>query len=378
MTSKVNLLGLIQGWSFQEKKGSAFYNLFQKLHQAGNMCDVVDFEIPPVIRKAYFAKNISMSKDRWNVKDQLDVGRYHLASKYARDAIEAVESPYNSVIQIGSNFRIDATPIIKEREVPLFSFHDNNFSSYARSISSGIVANDVLHRAFNFEKSVYESLTRIFTMSKTLRRSFIEDFGLPEEKVVYAGFGSPFSINGPLDKSYSQKNILFVATHSFEAKGGKELLDAFRRVRKVIPDVTLTMIGKDWGIDEPGIECLGFLDKRNSGDLAIYKRCFEAASLFILPSHNEAFGEVFIEAMSYGVPCIGTRTGVMPELIEDNDSGFVVDPGDSEGLTNLIIELIESEEDLRKLGKAGFRAVSNEYQWSTVTSRIIKEVESFV
>ena len=66
---------------------------------------------------------------------------------------------------------------------------------------------------------------------------------------------------------------MFVATHSFEAKGGKELLDAFRRVRKVIPDVTLTMIGKDWGIDEPGIECLGFLDKRNSGDLAIYKRC---------------------------------------------------------------------------------------------------------
>lgn len=378
MTSKVNLLGLIQGWNFQEKKGSAFYNLFQQLRQAGSMCDVVDFEIPAVIRKAYFVKNISMSKERWNVKDQLDVSRYHVASRYARDAIEAVDSAYDSVIQIGSNFRIDASPIIKKKELPLFSFHDNNFSSYARSLRSDIVGSDVLDRAFKFEKGVYESLTRIFTMSKTLRRSFIEDFGLPEEKVVYAGFGSPFSLNGPIDKSYSQKNIVFVATHSFQAKGGRELLDAFRKVRKVIPDVTLTMIGKDWGINEPGVECLGFLDKRNEADLAIYKRSFEAASLFILPSHNEAFGEVFIEAMSYGVPCIGTRTGVMPELIEDNDAGFVVNPGDSKELTNLIIELIESEEDLRKLGQAGFEAVNNEYQWSTVTSRIINEVERFV
>lgn len=342
------------------------------------MCDVADFEMPKVLRKAFFLRNLSTSKERWNVKDQLDVGRYRLAGLYARDAVGEIQASYNSVIQIGSSFCIGKSPIIKKNEIPLFSYHDNNFSSYVRSVRPGVVGHNHLRRAFRFEQGVYESLTRVFTMSKTLRKSFIEDFGLPEEKVVYAGFGSPFFRNGAIDKDYSQRNIVFVATHSFEAKGGRELLDAFRRARKVVPGLTLTMIGKDWGVDEPGIKCLGFLDKRNEADLSIYKRSFEEASLFILPSHNEAFGEVFIEAMSYGVPCIGTKTGVMPEIIEGNKAGFVVNPGDSRELTRLIIELIESEDELRKLGQAGFQAVNNEYQWSTVTSRIINAIEPFV
>jgi len=378
MTSSVRFLGLMQGIGFQERKGSAFYNLFQQLRLNGNMLEVAGFQIPDAIRKAYFLKNISTSKERWNVRDQLDVDRYVLASKYACDAVNEVNENYNSVIQIGSNFSIAHAPNIRNRSVPLFSFHDNNFASYARSLRPGVVGDHILQRAFKYEQDVYKSLTRIFTMSKTLRKSFIEDFGLPEEKVVYAGFGTPFFSNSSESKDYSGKNIVFVATHSFESKGGKVLLEAFRMARKAIPDISLTMIGKDWGISEPGVECLGFLDKRDEVDFSLYKRTFEAASIFILPSYNEAFGEVFIEAMSHGVPCIGTRTGVMPELIEGNGAGFVVTPGDVEGLARLIIELIDSEEDLKRLGQAGMDAVNREYQWPAVISRILDSVEPFV
>lgn len=378
MTSSVKFLGLMQGIGFQERKGSAFYNLFQRLRLNGNMPEVAGFQIPAAVRKAYFLKNISTNKERWNIKDQLDVDRYALASKYACSAVNEVSEGYNSVIQIGSNFSIAHAPKIRSRAVPLFSFHDNNFASYARSIRSGVVGDDILQRAFKYEQDVYKSLTRIFTMSKTLRRSFIEDFGLPEEKVVYAGFGAPFFSDGSERKDYTGKNIVFIATHSFESKGGKVLLEAFRRARKAIPDISLTMIGKDWGINEPGVECLGFLDKRDEVDFSLYKRSFEGASLFILPSYNEAFGEVFIEAMSHGVPCIGTRAGVMPELIEGNGAGFVITPGDVEGLARLIIELIDSEGDLKRLGQAGMEAVNREYQWPTVISRILDAVEPFV
>nr|WP_245000343.1 glycosyltransferase family 4 protein [Marinobacter daepoensis] len=215
-------------------------------------------------------------------------------------------------------------------------------------------------------------------MSKTLRNSFISDFGLPEDKVIYAGFGSPFGVRDVKEKSYSSKNILFVASHSFESKGGKDLLAAFRKIRKLDPEVTLTLVGREWGVDEPGVKCIGFLDKRNAEDLRKYHECFELASIFVLPSHREAFGEVFIEAMSFGLPCIGTRAGVMPELIEENNAGYVVTPGDKDEIAQIILDLISSEDELRYLGANGQHAVESEYQWSTVTSRIISQIEKFV
>ncbi|WP_396623116.1 glycosyltransferase family 4 protein [Marinobacter sp. W-8] len=378
MTSKVQLLGLIQGWKFQEKKGSAFYNLFQHLSSTGIMTDIVDFEIPNLVRKAYFLKNIALSKELWKVKDQLDVGRYELASKHAQSAVEAIDSEYNSVIQIGSNYSVEGAQYIKNNDIPIFSFHDNNFSSYAKSLPQGLAPKDFLDRAFRFEQRVYDSLTRVFTMSKTLRKSFIEDFGLPEEKVVYAGFGSSFEVKDLSNKNYNSKNILFVASHSFKEKGGDDLIRAFRCLRKVYPNLTLTMVGKDWNIDEPGVSCIGFLDKRNPKDFKVYQNCFERASVFVLPSYNEAFGEVFIEAMSYGVPCIGTRCGVMPEIIEDNHAGYVIDRGDVTRLTQLISDLLASEDELKRLGFLGAKAVATEYQWSRVIQRVSSEIADFV
>lgn len=377
MTSEVKLLGLVQGWSFQEKKGSAFYQLFNELSESGYLAGLADFEIPSLIRKGLFLSNFSLNRERWNVKDQLDVRRYGLASRYADSAVSNTVADFNSIIQIGSNFSLTDS-LFGGKNIPKFSFHDNNCVSYFKYLPKRIVKDKRISSVFEYESRVYRDLSSIFTMSRTLRDSFIKDFGFPEDKVVYAGFGAPFGIRDIACKSYQSKNILFVASHSFESKGGKDLVTAFRKSRKKIPDLTLTMVGKDWGIDEPGITCLGFLDKRNPADFERYRKCFEHASLFVLPSHKEAFGEVFIEAMSYGVPCIGARTGVMPELIEGNAAGYVVNPGDIDHLTSLICDLVESECDLKKMGGNGIFAVDSEYQWSTVTSRIVSQVKKFI
>lgn len=378
MTDSVRLLGVMQGLAFQERKGSAFYCLFNELMASGCMDEVAGFEIPRVLRKALLLSNFSLSKELWKVKDQLDVNRYGLASWFARKAVSGSRSDFNSILQIGSDYRLGRCMNSPFSDVPLFSFHDNNFPSFLRSLSPGLVSNNRKVNAYNFEKGVYEELCSIFTMSNTLRNSFVKDFGLPEDKVIYAGFGSPFVAQDVSYKDYSTKNILFVASHSFESKGGKDLLGAFRKVRRSSPDVTLTLVGRDWGIDEPGVKCIGFLDKRKDEDLRKYRECFGLASLFVLPSHREAFGEVFIEAMSFGLPCIGSNAGVMPELIEGNNAGFVVKPGDQDELAKLILDLINSENELRTLGYNGLNAVDSEYQWSTVTSRISSQVKKFI
>jgi len=53
---------------------------------------------------------------------------------------------------------------------------------------------------------------------------------------------------------------------------------------------------------------------------------YEACDAFVLPSVKEGFGIVFLEAMFYGKPCIGSKTGGVPEVIEDAKTGFLLDP----------------------------------------------------
>lgn len=73
---------------------------------------------------------------------------------------------------------------------------------------------------------------------------------------------------------------------------------------------------------------------------------YKSAEVFVLPSENETFGQVFIEAMASGVPVIGTNVGGIPEIISDSYNGFLVTPDDSTMLEQKL-ELILNDKDLR-------------------------------
>lgn len=373
---RLRFVGLMPGLESQEKKGSAFAKLFTELDRRGMLVDTVDVSVSRWTRKALKLKNMSGYRIRWNAKDQLDPFRYELLSAKADKTLRSLVPDFNALVQIGSNF--DVGGFCQERGIPAFSFHDNNVFRYIRSLPSGAVSQRRIERAVAFERQVYSRLSGVFTMSRTLARSFCEDFGLPEEKVHYAGFGSPFPAEDITNKSYEKKQILFVATHSFERKGGETLLEAFRKVRKKHSDATLVLVGRDWKLDEPGVHSYGFFDKRSPTDLERYKSVFRESSLFVMPSFNEAFGEVFVEAMSCGLPCIGADNGVMPELIVGNEAGAVIRPGDSNHLASLMTEWLDSPQTLQAMGHAGHWAVQNEYNWGKVVSRMQNVVNQFV
>ncbi len=370
------MVGVMQGYAFQQRKGSAFYHLFRELEDAGELAGVADLGIPRWLRMGLCMKNLAPNRIKWNARDQLDLMRYHLLSHKGKSALRSFEGEFNSVLQIGSNMNLN--PYCREKNIPAFSFHDNHVFAYTRSLPPGILPERRIQAAIDYEKRVYDGLSGVFTMSKTLARSFVTDFGLPEDKVHYAGFGSPFVAESLENKEYGRQRILFVASHSFERKGGVTLLNAFRKVKKSLPNAQLVLVGRDWDIDEPGVEIHGFLDKRDPVDNQKYQKLFRGASMFVMPSFNEAFGEVFVEAMSHGLPCIGTNTGVMPEIICGNGAGDVIEPGDVESLAEIILGLLGDPSGLREKGEAGHFAVKSEYTWDKVTGRINETVRSFL
>ncbi len=112
-------------------------------------------------------------------------------------------------------------------------------------------------------------------------------------------------------------------------------------------------------------ECVVFHDGADQENI---KQLYEEADIFVLPSFQETFGIVFLEAMHYGLPIITTNVTAMPELVEEGKNGFLVPPADSQALAQAISKLIENPDLIKKMGEAGREKVATSYYWQQTCS----------
>jgi glycosyltransferase involved in cell wall biosynthesis len=133
-----------------------------------------------------------------------------------------------------------------------------------------------------------------------------------------------------------------------EGKGFHELLEAFILLRRRNAKVDLVVAGNfvDEAYEhrireavsaeglEKDIHFLGYRDDL----LPVY----EVMDLLVVPSRNEPFGRVVIEAMAQGVPCLGADSGGIPEIIDNGETGMLYPPGDVHTLIGLIEELMSA------------------------------------
>ncbi|RMD60040.1 MAG: glycosyltransferase [Nitrospirae bacterium] len=96
-----------------------------------------------------------------------------------------------------------------------------------------------------------------------------------------------------------------------------------------------------------------------------YINLMKAVDIVVLPSRNEPFGIVALEAWAAGKPVVATTAGGPAEFIWHDVNGFLVDanPG---GLAHGIGSLLADHEHCRKLGANGRKAVEEEYNWDKV------------
>jgi glycosyltransferase involved in cell wall biosynthesis len=221
------------------------------------------------------------------------------------------------------------------------------------------------------EKGAYQNARMVFTMSRNISRSLISEYGCSPQKVkcVYAGSNVSAEVSVNIENSrFSAKNILFVGVE-WERKGGPVLLEAFRLLRRAHPEARLTIVGCSPQISEPGVHIEGRVP------LADVPRYYRSASVFCLPTLNEPFGLVFLEAASFGLPVVATRIGAIPEIVMDGKSGYLVEPQNAPELAARLGELLRDPRRAEQFGACGRDWVSRRYAWEETGHRLFSHIK---
>jgi glycosyltransferase involved in cell wall biosynthesis len=110
------------------------------------------------------------------------------------------------------------------------------------------------------------------------------------------------------------------------------------------------------------------------GDVAEPKTLLQASDVFLLASVGEAFGLVLTEAMACGVPIVGSRSGSLPEVVEESQSGILSPPLDPVAFADAIERLAHDGNLRRRMGEHALERVRRHF---TVDRAVEKTIEIY-
>ena len=139
-------------------------------------------------------------------------------------------------------------------------------------------------------------------------------------------------------------------------KGPMYLLKAMGSVWQDRAETTLAFVGKGDLKAELGAQAcqMGVSDRvKFLGWRDDIPEIMQILDVFVLPSLNEGMGRVLVEAMASGKPVVGSRVGGVPDLVKHGENGFLVEPGDKNGLSAAIEKLLTDKTVRDQMGEKG-------------------------
>ncbi len=226
---------------------------------------------------------------------------------------------------------------------------------------------------FSIEKS--DGLTAV---SEWLRTETREAFGVDEERIrVIPNFVDTDRFRRdayPCHRSSlapEGQKILIHISNFRPVKRVADVVRTFARVRGEVP-ARLVMVGDgpDRQAAEDAAEELAVADDvLFLGKLDSVAELLACADLFLLPSEEESFGLVALEALSSGVPVVGTTGSGLAEVVEDGVSGRLHPVGDVEAMAASALDLLRDEELWRAGSEAGRRRAVERFSADEVVPR---------
>jgi alpha-maltose-1-phosphate synthase len=154
----------------------------------------------------------------------------------------------------------------------------------------------------------------------------------------------------------ARPQCLFIGA-DFPRKGGFDLLDAWAAGR--FADRADLVLVTGWPLPSPlpaGVSAQQGIRANTPEWIALWQK----ADIFVMPTRNEAFGQVYQEAAAAGLPAIGTHHNAVPEIVEDGRTGILVRPRDVPAVVAALDRLIASAELRYQMGMAARRKIERD------------------
>lgn len=222
---------------------------------------------------------------------------------------------------------------------------------------------------------LYREADAIFCQSE-FERSHLKSLGVPEDKLIVCGLFPMNRADGDAIRfrerhCLGDRPCVFFLGRNDSGKGYPALREAWTKVEAVLPNAMLLIAGPGAGsdsIDTATVKHLGVIDEADKAD------AMAACDIFCLPSTHESFGIVYVEAWSYAKPVICGTAPASRELIQDGVTGRWSDQ-DPKNLAECLLDLLNSPEERKRLGKNGKRLQQKEYTESVIIQKHLKVFE---
>ncbi len=227
------------------------------------------------------------------------------------------------------------------------------------------------------QRLAYQLAHRVVANSAAAVDRLIEE-GVAEWRIVQIGNGIDLSQFTDSDASARRarakstgRRVITTVANLRPGKGHDVLLKAAARVIRRVPDVRFQIVGDGARRQELEQQAstlrisaqVSFLGHREDVPALLAQ-----SDMFVFPSFMEASPNAVIEAMAAGLPIVATRVGGIPEVIEHEDSGVLVAPGDDRALAAGILRLIERPELATQLGESARQAIEARFSFDRMVS----------
>ncbi len=207
------------------------------------------------------------------------------------------------------------------------------------------------------------------------------EVGIRQDNVLIIPLGVPLAnLEDTSEKRFDSPTILFIGRLE-KRKGVHILIKAVPFILKEIPNAQILIIGRDTFLNHEaslfhGSENISFKSMllRNIPEFCLNNVKFlgyvepeelnaylKACDIFAAPSLYESAGFIYLEAMSYAKPVIGCRVGGVPEIVKDQETGFLVPPEDPVSLAKASVRLLNDHNLKKEMGLAARKHVERNF-----------------
>jgi hypothetical protein len=224
---------------------------------------------------------------------------------------------------------------------------------------------------------------RLIAISQSIARTVQSDYHVLGEKIRVCYLGIPMPTQTSARAESEQIVFLFVGRLE-PRKGIQFLLQAIPQVVAVLPKARFVIVGRDVGMPLTRCSYRSYFEEiANAAALAAtqftgfveraeLERLYSECDVFVAPSLYESFGLVHLEAMSYGKPVVAFRSGATPEIVSDQETGLLVEPGNVAALASALIRLGQDRELRKQMGMRGTLVARNHFSVEAMVDRTLE------